>query len=295
MGFMNLVEKSLDREDWESELKELTDQRDRLQRQLNSTRLKLATLDIPESEFQEAPAADEYSKESLEGFKLEFSQLEERLRIETEELNNLKAQISTSTKDDISVEWETSIQHLQAKRVTTSTDYRNTTAGILAGILVNEQLELIRAQEEVEIKKGVESAEVVGPVNRITGIYSSLNYDDGKILVNDEYKQFALSNLSTGAREQVLLGLRLGFAARLLRDESLFLLLDDAFQHADWERRDLLIAKMVDLAKEGWQIVYFTMDDDIRDRFMKAGEQNFAGQFMYRNINPGGSSPPVSG
>ncbi len=82
MGFMNLVEKSLDREDWESELKELTSQRDQLERQLNSTRLKLAALDIPESEFQEAPAADEYSKESLEGFKLEFGQLEERLRIE---------------------------------------------------------------------------------------------------------------------------------------------------------------------------------------------------------------------
>ncbi|HCQ15235.1 MAG TPA: tetraacyldisaccharide 4'-kinase, partial [Cryomorphaceae bacterium] len=36
-------------------------------------------------------------------------------------------------------------------------------------------------------------------------------------------------------------------------------ILDDAFQHSDWERRPRMIEYMVKLVKEGWQVFYFTM------------------------------------
>ena len=77
--------------------------------------------------------------------------------------------------------------------------------------------------------------------------------------------------MSTGAREQVFLALRLGFASISMKDNTAFLILDDAFQHSDWDRRKNLIAETLRLVKTGWQVFYFAMDDHIRDLFLEAG------------------------
>jgi uncharacterized protein YhaN len=50
-----------------------------------------------------------------------------------------------------------------------------------------------------------------------------------------------------------------------------FLILDDAFQHSDWNRRKNLISHTLNMIKKGWQIFYFTMDDHIKELFMDAG------------------------
>ena len=96
-----------------------------------------------------------------------------------------------------------------------------------------------------------------------TGHYDRVEKEDRELFVANSYGRYRVSDLSTGAREQVLLGLRIGFAAIILAGTPLFLILDDAFQHSDWERRDRLVKKLFALAKEGWQIIYFTMDDHI--------------------------------
>ena len=88
----------------------------------------------------------------------------------------------------------------------------------------------------------------------------------------------------TGAREQVLLALRMGFASRLAGGQPLFLLLDDAFQQSDWERRERLVAQVVELAEAGWQVTYLTMDDHLRDLFKNAGEKAFEDDFNYYEI-----------
>ncbi|OGO16867.1 MAG: hypothetical protein A2Z14_07840 [Chloroflexi bacterium RBG_16_48_8] len=78
--------------------------------------------------------------------------------------------------------------------------------------------------------------------------------------------------------------MRLGCAAKILGRKSLFLLLDDAFQYADWDRRGWLLDKMVDLAKAGWQILYLTMDDHLRDLFQAMGEKTFKQEFTYHTL-----------
>jgi uncharacterized protein YhaN len=111
-----------------------------------------------------------------------------------------------------------------------------------------------------------------------------VRYNDGRLSVTDDYGDFPISDLSTGAREQVLLGLRLGFAAQILGHDRHFLLLDDAFQHADYQRRVWLIDQMVSLARDGWQIIYFTMDDHIKRLFDTAGERLFADQYRCHDL-----------
>ena len=59
----------------------------------------------------------------------------------------------------------------------------------------------------------------------------------------------------------------------ILRKNHLFLILDDAFQYSDWNRRKLLVKKMAELAKNNWQIIYFTMDNHIQELFDKSGEK----------------------
>ena len=64
-----------------------------------------------------------------------------------------------------------------------------------------------------------------------------------------------------------MLALRIGIASHVLSERKMFLILDDAFQHSDWERRAWLVDEMVDLANIGWQIIYFSMDDHIKRLF----------------------------
>jgi uncharacterized protein YhaN len=284
--FRNLADKTLDRSDWESGFRKLRRQRNELLEQSNSERVELAALRIPDPEYQQEPGSVEYNEQIFETLQLELEQIEELLNSETDQLNNLKQRISGLTGDDISVTWEDLIQNLQDMRARTAKKFSKLTAEIAAGILVNKQLDVIRAEEEQQIQNKIESETVALPIYNITKRYSGLQYDEGTVYVSDDYGRFALSDLSTGALEQVLLGLRLGFASKLLDATQLFLILDDAFQHADWGRRQRLVDQMVTLANNGWQIIYFTMDDHIKELFDEAGNQYFQDQYLSRNLDP---------
>ncbi|HCD03539.1 MAG TPA: hypothetical protein DER64_23745, partial [Planctomycetaceae bacterium] len=58
-----------------------------------------------------------------------------------------------------------------------------------------------------------------------------------------------------------------------LDNEPSFLVLDDAFQHSDWNRREQLVPQAVGLVEAGWQVLYFTIDDHIRDLFNTVGDR----------------------
>lgn len=114
-------------------------------------------------------------------------------------------------------------------------------------------------------------------LERITGRYRELRRgDDGGLVAGDgRGRTYPLAHLSRGTRDQVHLALRLGLARAALeaadRDEPGFFLLDDAFLTADWGRRERLVEAAADLADEGWQVVYLTCDDHLRDLFAEAG------------------------
>ena len=91
--------------------------------------------------------------------------------------------------------------------------------------------------------------------------------------------------MSTGAQEQILLALRIGFARKWMEQNALFLILDDAFQHSDWERRVRLVDEMVSLAQQGWQIIYFSMDDHIRKLFEDRVKPVLGNQYRYRELS----------
>ena len=131
----------------------------------------------------------------------------------------------------------------------------------------------------------MDSEQQTRPLHQVTGHYTTIELQDGQLVVSDPFESFTLDELSTGAQEQVLLALRIGCASHILGDKNLFLILDDAFQYADWDRRERLLDEVIRLGKKGWQILYLTMDDHIRDLFEKRGTKEFKKGFRFHNLD----------
>ena len=168
-----------------------------------------------------------------------------------------------STKDD----WNTLIDQLYAKQNEILNQLKHQESFIIAGILVHQAIsELLRAEDE-HIQNSINSPNFSDLLFKITGKYKNLTIDDdGKILISSDTAEYRLQDLSTGTKEQVLFALRVTLAEKILDDKAFFIL-DDAFQHSDYDRRQKLIDQVFSLADRGWQIIYLTMDEHIQNLF----------------------------
>jgi uncharacterized protein YhaN len=117
-------------------------------------------------------------------------------------------------------------------------------------------------------------------LEKITSKYNAVFFEENNLIVTDGIHYFPLSELSTGTQEQVLLAIRLGLLSHVLKGRKSFLILDDAFQHSDWDRRENLIDILAGLAQDGWQIFYFTMDDHIKSLFEERLKPQFAEEYQ---------------
>jgi uncharacterized protein YhaN len=246
--------------------------------------LRLSELSVDQSDFRSEPAAIAFSAERLAELEAELAQQDQEIQSAQEDLDRLKQEITRETGDDIGAAWTELLESLRQRRRGADDDYRQTTARILGQIGVAQVLERLRAEEDEKIREGLQASEVAELLSEVTGQRRSLDFEDGELVVRGDTADYDLAALSTGAREQVLLALRMGFASRLAGGEPLFLLLDDAFQHSDWERRERLVAQVVELAEAGWQVTYLTMDDHLRDLFQVAGEEAFGDDFRFYEI-----------
>jgi uncharacterized protein YhaN len=236
---------------------------------LDGKRLSLA---VPEEEYLNKHPGAEWDSIRYDKLEQELADNVEALAEEIARLDQLKARIIQEIHSK-STEWEDLITELRDKREQAAEAYRESTAEILAQVNVNTAIKEFREEENTRIADGLKRNELTKPLHSLTGRYIRITQagDSGLVLTTDEDVEYPLADLSTGAREQVFFALRIGFAAIALGRQSAFLMLDDAFQHSDWNHRKNLIAETVNLVKTGWQVFYFAMDDHIRDLFLKAG------------------------
>ena len=127
----------------------------------------------------------------------------------------------------------------------------------------------------------MQTKEVKNILSQVTNHYKSVDIADEKLLINGDYSDYFIDDLSSGTKEQVFLAIRMGFASKLASGTPLFMILDDAFQHSDWNRRDRLINVVFKLVNLGWQFTYLTMDNHIRDSFKNIGEERLGKEFHY--------------
>ena len=189
------------------------------------------------------------------------------------------------TNDPISIEWDVLIDHLRDKRDEVCRKAKELKAQIGAGIVISQVIGDMRKREDESITQALVSPTMQQPLQAITHNYDGVELEGNDLTAYNKTQRYPISDLSTGAQEQVLLALRIGIASHVLSERKMFLILDDAFQHSDWERREWLVDEMADLANIGWQIIYFSMDDHIKGLFDQRIKPNFKDRYQAFELN----------
>ncbi len=248
-------------------LEKLQKKHKQLEEDINQLDKELAVLGVEEEDFVKEQVDLVYSARKLDTHTRKKQALLEHLNGQKTTLENLKKEVTYVTHDPFSLEWEVLIEHLRDRRDEIIQDIKDLKAQIGSGIIVYRVIEEIREREDENISRALASKKISEPIRILTQSYDGIDIVDDEIIVYNSINRFPLNLLSTGAQEQVLLALRIGIASHIFKDQKMFLVLDDAFQHSDWERREWLVDEMATLAKIGWQIVYFSMDDHIKSLF----------------------------
>jgi len=277
--FYSITGSEVSEENWQEELGRRRQTNRAILDKVDSLRSKLSDLAVRDIEFITEDPGISFSYDELESAESELEKAESEIREIEQNIAQLKYAICGETGDDQSIEWLQLIDNLRKKRQEKQIEFEDTEARIIAGILVHSEISQLRLEEDKKISEGLQSEVVIRPLSEVTGRYRQLFLENDRLMVSDDYKDYCIRDISTGAREQVMLALRIGFASRILNQDSLFLILDDAFQHSDWEKRKILVGKLADIAKSGWQIIYFSMDNHIRELFDKAGAKFKNGQY----------------
>ena len=271
-------------ENWETTIQGIRIFLNDIDAKISDRKEDLARLNVESEEYRKDKVDVDFDTQVLNGLQEKRIDIQEQFDEALKKIQDLKQVICYETGDKLTIEWEDLIQNLKEKRFEISNEYKQKTAEIIAKILVNEILVEVREKEDEQIREGLKSTNILKPLKHITKRYDRIDLVERDLVVSDSMNKFVLSELSTAAQEQVLLALRIGFSAKLFGDEKLFIILDDAFQHSDWQRRKWLIKETISLAKSGWQIIYFTMDDHIRDLFNEAGNSVFKSDYVFREI-----------
>jgi len=275
---------ALPTKNWEEAITQLRHDLKDLQNQKQELKTELARYDVDPSDYVEEDPGIEYKRDLYDEAKTKKEILVETLGELEQSLQKLKSEIQGTIGDHSLTDWGELIHKMRELKLEKVQQYKEYTTKILAGNILNQIIEQIQEQEDEKMVEYLDSDIVKKPLTQIAENYTGFEFEDETFKVINEYNQkFDFKDLSTGAREQILLALRIGFAKKVMQGKSAFLIFDDAFQHSDWIRRPRLVDTMFELAKQGWQIIYFSMDNNIRDLFDKTGRK--ARKSLYARIN----------
>lgn len=258
---------------WKEHVIDLNNKKIDMEKKREDLRVRHSSLNVDEENYLIEDPGKAFNDNLLIELNSNLQIIEREFGKEDEIHTKLKLEIIGYLQGIDSEDWNILIDKLRLKRDEFSTEYKIVTSQIIAAILVADVIKEAREHEDENIKTSLKLPIIRDPLFQITQRYKDVTFDGEVIRVLNEYEEFDVADLSTGAREQVLLALRIGFAAKIMGNESAFLILDDAFQYSDWVKRPFLVETVFDLAKRGWQIIYFSMDDHIQGLFDELGEK----------------------
>ena len=250
-----------------SEISKAQESRNKLSRQLEKLKIDLASTQVQPIDYLNETVKIKFDPEELVDLEHRRQGLEEVIASENHAFQSLKQRVCDMTRDSISIGWDDLIENLRTKQDEAIEACKSIKAQIIGGIFITEVISELRKQEDEDIYRALNSRAMSEPIKEITPSYTGVDLEGEELVVFNDMQRFPLSTLSTGAKEQVLLALRIGLATHVLGDQKMFMILDDAFQHSDWNRRERLVDEMAALGTTGWQIIYFSMDDHIKQLF----------------------------
>lgn len=280
-----LVREKIVSKDVKSLIDTLQKKRNELEKQQKDLQIALGSLQVEQEEYFSEVVETQFDPDALKKYEQQKQDLVQMLSKEENMLFTLKQRICDITGDKINTDWDEIIDHLRTKREVVCQTLKNLKAQVGSGILITQVINEMRTREDESITRALVSATILEPIHAITHNYDGVELEGNEIVAYNQHQRFSLGNLSTGAQEQVLLALRIGIASHILREQKMFLILDDAFQHSDWERRERLVDEMATLGNLGWQIIYFSMDDHIKKLFEERIKPKFKERYQTFELN----------
>ncbi|HMA99441.1 MAG TPA: AAA family ATPase [Spirochaetota bacterium] len=261
----------------QSFLSTCTKERKQLEADINKLQTEQAGLNVDEKDYiRQKPVAftDTMDSKFLNKQAAALRQDLERISTELEENNHILQRIKERMKDSLDEE-DVSAEHigfllsrLKAKYNTVYNKRKTTAASVYAGIILSNILDELNREDMYAVQDNLNSASFRQMLAQFTeGNYNELFIDNESLAACSADGTFELKDLSSGTLDQIMLALRLEMILNINNKQPLFLLLDDAFQHADYNRRQILVEQSLKLVKDKWQIIYFTMDNHLADLF----------------------------
>ncbi len=271
--FANLLSKNVSEKNWKEELKNIREGKKKRLKEVEVKERQLLVLNVKEGDYSALKPDEDYNKEKLSSIEKKVEEKSKKENEITSKLNNLKQKVCNITDNEITDEWSVVIDNINNKLTEYQKETEDKKAEIIAKKLVFDVIEELEKKENKKIEERLSSKYIKNLIVQFTNnSYQNIYLQDNKIFLSSLSQEFPLSDLSTGTKEQVMLALRLGFLKEIMKGRNMFLLLDDAFQHSDWKRREKIIENLAEVSLTGHQIVYFTMDDHILELFDKYGK-----------------------
>jgi uncharacterized protein YhaN len=252
----------------------------RLNEQAGIKMIALAKLGVREEDYLTAAQAIEFNHDDFTNTSNDLIQVNDQIRDNVKELDTLKQSICEYTRDEIAIEWMELIENLAVVRNNDLIEYKHLTAEIIAGHYLSNIILKLYEEEDGKIIEALDSPEIKQLLRKCTTRYERISLQADRLFVSDQFHDFPVADISDGAKEQVYLALRIGLAMHWFGVDGLILILDDAFLHSDDIRRPEIIDKILEMGSNGWQVLCFTFDPEIKSLFDKRVQD-----YVYVNLD----------
>jgi uncharacterized protein YhaN len=270
---LNLFGQESKIENWAKSNSEIENYKKSLNNDFRGKDNLLHRLNVSKDDYLEKHKGKAYNEATLKQIQESLESIEKSIENESSYLNELRIKAITILSVGEDTDWEAILDKLQNEIESNRDQLDNLISEINARFILGRAIEQIRSKEDENISQALNSDNVTMPIKMITGKYDSLSLDGDQVILHSDVDEWAVSELSTGTQEQVLLGIRIGLISRFFGKNQGFLILDDAFLHSDSERRERIVKLIFEIAESGWQIFYFCMDDHIASLFDKHGKK----------------------
>jgi len=268
----NFFEEEVEEDKFEFFITKIKNKIESLNENIKNREGELKGLGISEKEYYTEDPGIEFSHNELNQIEEDLGKLREKIKNEENVFNNLKNEMCKITGDDYSIGFNTLLNNLYYKKEEVENELINLESTLISQILIYRIISKLQSEEDEKIADIITSEDFSNLLIKFTGKYNRITIENDDLIISNDYESYNLEDISTGTKEQTLLALRIAFAKKILKNESAFLILDDAFQHSDYERRMLLINNLFKIANDGWQVIYCTMDDHIKNTFIENAE-----------------------
>jgi len=232
-----------------------------------------------------------YSEEEVENTKKELreevekriSELEEKLTGHNEQIKNFsKRAHSLSFFEFLRTKLDLEIENLESLH-----ELVNHLDKFISQIGEDAELsrKALKIFDEMETEEEAKTAELFGKGNRASeilkkitgGMFERVRYNpkEEEIVVHRSTgKKQVASDLSRAEYSQLYLAIRVALGEECLKGKKGFFIMEDPLLHSDPERLQEQFDLLIRLSEMGWQTLYFTAKNEVRNRLPKLADAN---------------------